>query len=64
LTKKNFFSELAEFNQTLQDSCEKYLGWTEGQMDRGKTVYPPTPPGSGVIITIFMKNLKTYQTTH
>ena len=46
------------------DSCEKYLGWTEGQMDRGKTVYPPTPPGSGVIITIFMKNLKTYQTTH
>ena len=37
------------------DSCwEKYLGWTDGQTDRGKTVYPapriPPPPGSGGII--------------
>jgi hypothetical protein len=29
---------------------EKYLGWTEGQTDRGKTAYPPPPSGSGGII--------------
>ena len=28
---------------------EKYLGWTEGQKDRGKTAYPPPPSGSGGI---------------
>ena len=36
------------------DSCwekcdEKYLGRTEGRMDRGKTVYPPPPSGIGDI---------------
>jgi hypothetical protein len=29
---------------------EKYLGWTKGQTDRGKTAYPPPPSGSGGII--------------
>ena len=29
---------------------EKYLGRTQGQTDRGKTVYPPPPSGSGGII--------------
>jgi hypothetical protein len=29
---------------------EKYLGRTEGQTDRGKTVYPPPPSRSGGII--------------
>ena len=31
---------------------EKYLGWTEGQKDRGKTAYPHPPSGSGGIKTI------------
>ena len=26
------------------------ISWTEGRTDRGKTVYPPPPPGSGGII--------------
>ena len=28
-------------------------GWTDGQTDRGKTVYPPPPPGSRGIINDF-----------
>ena len=27
------------------------ISWTDGRTDRGKTVYPPHPPGSGGIIT-------------
>ena len=27
------------------------MSWTDGQTDRGKTVYPPPPSGSGGIIT-------------
>ena len=32
--------------------AEKYLGRMEGRTDRGKTVYPPPPSGSGGIITV------------
>ena len=36
------------------DSCwEKCDGRKDGQTDRGKTVYPPPPPGSGGIIRKF-----------
>jgi hypothetical protein len=27
------------------------ISWTDGQTDRGKTVYPPPPSGSGGIIS-------------
>ena len=33
----------------INSGSEKYLGRTEGQTDRGKTVYPPPPSGSGGI---------------
>ena len=40
--------------QLLRKMRRKYLGWTEGRTDgrtdRGKTVYPPPPSGSGGII--------------
>jgi hypothetical protein len=32
-------------------------GRKDGQMDRGKTVYPLPPPGSGGIIKIETKNI-------
>ena len=37
---------------------EKYLGRTDGQTDRGKTVYLPPPSGSGgiTIMSIHLKN--------
>ena len=35
------------YHQQLEKCDEKYLG----QTDRGKTVYPPPPSGSGGIIT-------------
>jgi ribosome biogenesis protein Tsr3 len=46
------------------DSCwekcdEKYLGRTDRQTDRGKTVYPPPPPGSGGIIK-FVSDLRQF----
>jgi ribosome biogenesis protein Tsr3 len=48
------------------DSCwekcdEKYLGRTEGRTGRGKTVYPPTPPGSGAIIKILSKKIGDFE---
>jgi hypothetical protein len=39
------------YHQQLEKCDEKYLGRTEGETDRGKTVYPPPPSGSGGIIT-------------
>jgi hypothetical protein len=39
-------------NNSYWEKCdEKYLGRTEGQTDRGKTVYPSPPSGSGGIIS-------------
>ena len=35
--------------QLLRKMRQKYLGRTDGQTDRGKTVYPPPPSGSGGI---------------
>jgi hypothetical protein len=40
---------------------EKYLGRTEGRTDRGKTVYPPLPSGSGGIKTSTQAVLLTLQ---
>ena len=34
------------------------ISWTDGRTDRGKTVYPPTPSGSGGIINE-MRNWRT-----
>ena len=36
---------------------EKKISWMDGQTDRGKTVYPPPPPGSGCIKKIHKKYL-------
>jgi len=33
-------------------------GWKDRQTDRGKTVYPPHPSGSGGIINMQFKNHK------
>ena len=43
--------QISAINSYWEKCDEKYLGRTEGQTDRGKTVYPPPPSGSGGIIT-------------
>ena len=43
---------------------EKYLGRTEGQTDRGKTVYPPPSSGSGGIITCILESNALHYTLH
>ena len=46
--------QISAINSDWEKCDEKYLGRTEGrtdgQTDRGKTVYPPPPSGSGGII--------------
>jgi hypothetical protein len=44
--------QISAINIYWEKCDEKYLGRTQGQTDRGKTVYPPPPSGSGVIITL------------
>ena len=41
--------QIPVINSCLEKCDEKYLGRTEGRTDRGKTVYPPPPSGSGDI---------------
>ena len=41
--------QISAINSYWEKCDEKYLGRTEGQTDRGKTVYPPPPSGSGGI---------------
>ena len=41
--------QISAINSYWEKCDEKYLGWTDGQTDRGKTVYPPPPSGSGGI---------------
>jgi hypothetical protein len=49
--------QISAINSYWEKCNEKYLGrtegQTEGQTDRGKTVYPPPPSGSGGIIRDF-----------
>ena len=42
--------QISAINSYWEKCDEKYLGRTEGQTDRGKTVYSPPPSGSGGII--------------
>ena len=42
--------QISAINSYWEKCDEKYLGWTDGQTDRGKTVCPPPPSGSGGII--------------
>jgi hypothetical protein len=42
--------QISAINSYWEKCDEKYLGRTEGQTDRGKTVYPPPSSGSGSII--------------
>ena len=42
--------QISAINSYWEKCDDKYLGRTEGQTDRGKTVYPPPPSGSGGII--------------
>jgi hypothetical protein len=45
--------QISAINSYWEKCEEKYLGWTEGRMDRRtevKIVYPPPPSGSGDII--------------
>ena len=42
--------EIYAVNSYWEKCDEKYLGRMEGRTDRGKTVYPPPPSGSGGII--------------
>ena len=44
--------QISAINSYWEKCDEKYLGRTEGQTDRGKTVYPPPPSGSGDIIKL------------
>jgi hypothetical protein len=48
--------QISAINSYWEKCDEKYLGRTEGrQTDRGKTVYPPPPSGSGGIIKVFQR---------
>ena len=42
--------QISAINSYWEKCYEKYVGRTEGQTDRGKTIYPPPPSGSGGII--------------
>jgi hypothetical protein len=42
--------QISAINSYWEKCDEKYLGQTDRQTDRGKTVYPPPPSGSGGII--------------
>jgi hypothetical protein len=48
--------QISAINSYWEKCDEKYLGrtegWKDGRTDRGKTVYPPPPSGSGGIIKI------------
>jgi hypothetical protein len=44
-------NQISAINSYWEKCDEKYLGRMEGQTDRGKTVYPPPPSGSGDIKT-------------
>ena len=44
--------QISAINSYWEKCNEKYLGRTDGQTDRDKTVYPPPPPGSGGIISV------------
>jgi ribosome biogenesis protein Tsr3 len=46
--------QISAINSYWEKCDEKYLGQTEGRTDRGKTVYPPPPSGSGGIINLFI----------
>jgi hypothetical protein len=47
--------QISVINSYWEKCNEKYLGRTEGQTERGKTVYPPPPSGSGGIIIVSQK---------
>jgi hypothetical protein len=50
--------QISAINSYWEKCDEKYLGRTEGQTDRRKTVYPPPPLGSGgIIIPLFLLTL-------
>ena len=54
--------QISAINSYWEICDEKYLGRTEGQTDRGKTVYPPPPSGSGGIkITVLALNNNHYR---
>jgi uncharacterized membrane protein YhdT len=42
--------QISAINSYWEKCDKKYLGRTEGQTDRGKTVYPPPPSGSGGVM--------------
>ena len=42
--------QISDFcHQQLLRKMRRKISWTDGRMDRGKTVYPPPPSGSGGI---------------
>jgi hypothetical protein len=48
----NFLQEIVTRGSLQFTSYHLQACLTDGQTDRGKTVYPPPPPGSGGIITV------------
>ena len=46
----------------INSYSEKYLGWTEVQTDRGKTVYPAPRMGAGYTVFLLERVLKTMET--
>jgi hypothetical protein len=49
----NACDQISDFcHQQLLRKMRQKISWKDGQTDRGKTVYPPAPSGSGGIITI------------
>ena len=49
--------QISAINSYWENCDEKYLGRTDGRTDRGKTIYPPPPSGSGGITTTFVEDL-------
>ena len=48
-------SQISAISSYWEKCDEKYIGWTKGQTNKGKTVYPPPPLGCGGIISFNTK---------
>jgi hypothetical protein len=47
----DFYTHLTYICKQLRRKMWRKISWTDGRIDRGKTVYPPPPLGSGGIIS-------------
>ena len=57
--------QISDFcHQQLLRKMQRKISWMDGQTDRGKTVYPPPPSGSGGIIHLMITNTRKHPGYH